>query len=88
MARVCGAARGSRLWRSHLPDEYHAEQSRPAQMAESASDFKAFVLGEFAVLHRGLAEHARATKIRKTEFDAESTNFGASNTLSYRSSTS
>ncbi len=39
----------------------------PVQMAESASDFKAFVLGALAVLHRGLAEHARATKVRKTE---------------------
>ena len=46
-------------------------------MAESSSDFKAFVLGELAVLHRGLAEHARATKIRKTELDAESTNSGS-----------
>ena len=57
-------------------------------MAESASDFKAFVLGELAVLHRGLAEHARATKIRKTELDAESTNSGASSALSCRSSNS
>ena len=57
-------------------------------MAENSSDFKAFVLSELAELHRGLAEHARATKVRKTEFDAESTNSGASSALSYRSSTS
>ena len=55
-------------------------------MAESASDFKAFVLGELAELHRGLAEHSRATKVRKTDLDAESTNSGASSAPSNRSS--
>jgi hypothetical protein len=57
-------------------------------MAESAGDFKAFVFSELAELHRGLAEHARATKVRKTESDAESTNSGASSGLSYRSNAS
>ena len=82
------ARRGSRFWCSHFARREHAAQSRPARMAESSSDFKAFVLDELAVLHRGLAEHARATKIRKTELDAESTNSGASSALSCRSSNS
>ena len=57
-------------------------------MAGSSSDFKAFIFGELAEIHRELAENARATKLRKTEPDAESTNSGASSAPSNRSSAS
>ena len=56
-------------------------------MAETSSVFKAFVLSELAAMRREMDENARATKLRKTDVETDSTNSGGSS-LSNRSSTS
>ena len=57
-------------------------------MALSSNDFKAFVFSELAEIRKELAASARATKMRRTDLDTESTNSGASSALSNRSGAS
>ena len=57
-------------------------------MAQCSNDFKAFVFSELADIRQEMAASARATKMRRTDLDTESTNSGASSALSNRSGAS
>lgn len=69
---------------NHLSDSV-----RPSVlMAQCPNDFKAFIFSELGDIRKEMAASVRATKLRRTYSDTESTNSGASSVLSNRSGAS